>query len=250
MNALVPFDFDGSPVRAFPIDGDPWFVGKDVAGALGYRNVQHAIRTHCKAARPVGVRETLTPTLDPQTVIIPERDVFRLMLRSKLPSAERFEELVVGTILPTIRKTGSFGAPAAPDLRDPKVLLALLADYAETAITLKGQVAELAPAAAALDRIAVADGSMNITEAAKTLQVRPKELFTFLRRHGWVYRRAGSDHDVAYQDKIAAGLLEHKTATVERPDGSDKVVTQVRVTAKGLARLGRDLSGAQTDMLQ
>lgn len=127
---LVPFTFEGAQVRAFPIDGDPWFVGKDVAGALGYSNPQKALRDHCKAAQPIGVNDPFTPSqvgaegglalfppLDPQTIIIPERDVYRLIMRSKLPSAERFEEMVVGEILPSIRKTGAFGA--APHVSHP-----------------------------------------------------------------------------------------------------------------------------------
>jgi prophage antirepressor-like protein len=72
-------------------DGEPCFIGKDVAGVLGYANPQKAVRDHCKAARPLGVNETFTPAIDPQTVIIPERDVYRLIMRSKLPRAERFE---------------------------------------------------------------------------------------------------------------------------------------------------------------
>lgn len=72
----------------------------------GYANPQEAVRVHCKSCRPLGVSETLTPGLDPQMAIIPERDLYRLIMRSKLPTAERFEEWVVGDVLPTIRKTG------------------------------------------------------------------------------------------------------------------------------------------------
>jgi prophage antirepressor-like protein len=107
---LIPFDFDGTAVRGLNIDGDPWFVAKDVADALGYANPQKAIRDHCKGARPVGVNESFT--LDPQTTIIPERDLYRLVMRSKLPAAERFEDWVVGDVLPAIRKTGRYEAPA------------------------------------------------------------------------------------------------------------------------------------------
>ncbi|WP_300459901.1 Bro-N domain-containing protein [Desulfobacula sp.] len=74
-------------------DGNPWFVGKDVATILGYSNTAKAIRMHCKAPQHIGVTEM--GTLDPQTKIIPERDVYRLIMRSKLPAAEKFEEWIV-----------------------------------------------------------------------------------------------------------------------------------------------------------
>lgn len=107
---VVPFLFEGCSVRVVLIDGDPWFVGKDVAELLGYSNPQKAVRDHCRAARPLGVNESVT--LDPQTVLIPERDVYRLVIRSRLPAAERFEEWVVGEVLPSIRKTGAYAAQA------------------------------------------------------------------------------------------------------------------------------------------
>ena len=110
-------------------DGSLWFIGKEVAEKLGYSNPHKAIRDHCK-----GVSETFTPSKGGmQTVkIIPERDVYRLVMRSKLPTAEKFEEFVVSEILPSIRKTGSYGqvaAPAAPQAvelsRKDLLLLAL-----------------------------------------------------------------------------------------------------------------------------
>lgn len=130
--------------------------------------------------------------------------------------------------------------PVMPDLNNPATLRLLLADYANDKIALEEQVAELAPKAEALDRIATADGSMCITDAAKTLQVQPKAAFQFLRAHRWIYSRQGGG-DIAYQDKLASGLLEHKTTTIHRSDGSEKVTTQVRVTPKGLARLAKEL---------
>lgn len=121
-------------------------------------------------------------------------------------------------------------------LNDPAAMRTLLLTYSEKVLDLESRNAELSPKAEALDRIATADGSLCVTDAAKTLQVRPKTLFEFLRSHGWIYSRPGTS-DVAYQGKLASGLLEHKTTTIHRSDGSEKVTTQVRVTPKGLARL-------------
>lgn len=90
-------------------DGEPWFVAKDCAEILGYSTARKAVELHCKG----GAKHSLPTAGGPQQMtIIPERDVYRLVMRSKLPSAARFEEWVVGEVLPAIRKTGSYSAPA------------------------------------------------------------------------------------------------------------------------------------------
>lgn len=123
------------------------------------------------------------------------------------------------------------------DLNDPGALRGLLLTYSEKALVLEKRVQELLPSQEALQRIAEADGSLCITDAAKSLQMRPKDLFDWLRQNGWIYRRPGSGHDLGYQSKTAAGLLEHKVTTVLRADGSEKVTEQVRVTPRGLTKL-------------
>ncbi len=125
----------------------------------------------------------------------------------------------------------------AIDLNNPADLRMLLANYANDKIELQAQVADLAPKAQALDRIATADGSLCITDAAKALQMRPKDLFSYLQAHGWIYRRPNSSGYLGYQSKTNIGLLEHKMTTVLRADGSEKVSEQVRITPKGLTKL-------------
>lgn len=114
MTQLVPFDFQGSPVRTI-VDraGDVWFVARDVVSTLGYSNPSKAIQDHCKDAvtSRYPIRDSLNREQYP--TLIPESDVYRLILRSKLPAAERFEEWVIGEVLPTIRKTGAYVAPGA-----------------------------------------------------------------------------------------------------------------------------------------
>lgn len=124
-------------------------------------------------------------------------------------------------------------------LNDPATMRGLLLTYSEKMIALEGQVSELAPKAEALDKIATADGSFCATDAAKNLQVRPKDLFAYLRSHGWTYRRPGTDHDLAYQSKLTQGLMEHKVTTVYRSDGTEKITTQARVTSKGMTVLAK-----------
>ncbi len=125
----------------------------------------------------------------------------------------------------------------AIDLNNPSDLRMLLANYANDKIELQAQVADLTPKAEALDRIATADGSLCITDAAKALQMRPKDLFSYLQAHGWIYRRPNSSGYLGYQSKTNIGLLEHKMTTVLRADGSEKITEQVRITPKGLTKL-------------
>ena len=125
-------------------------------------------------------------------------------------------------------------------LSDPSTLRHLLLENVEARLALESRVAEMEPEVAAYERIAVADGSLCFRDAAKTLQVRPKDLTDFLVAHHWVYTRPGVPGYIAYQSKLQTGLLEHKTTTVHRSDGSEKVVSQCRVTPKGLTRLAKE----------
>lgn len=126
-------------------------------------------------------------------------------------------------------------------LNDPAAMRGLLLTYSEKVLALEEKVAEQAPKAEALDRIATADGLLNLTAAAKTLQYPPRKLSDWLTRHRWVYRRPGGGRLLAYQEKIQAGYLTHKLYTERRDDG-DRVHEQVLVTPKGLARLAHLLS--------
>ncbi|KLU14533.1 MULTISPECIES: phage antirepressor KilAC domain-containing protein [Xenorhabdus] len=120
--------------------------------------------------------------------------------------------------------------------------LRLAADLAEQKAELEHKVEEMKPDVAALERIAKSDGSMCVTDTAKQLQVRPKVLFDILKENHWIYRRIGSDVWIGYQDKIQTGYLEHKVTVVMRNDGSEKTITQVRITPKGISKLAKMLS--------
>jgi phage anti-repressor protein len=122
-------------------------------------------------------------------------------------------------------------------LNDPAMMRRLLLTYSEKVLTLQAENAVLVPKADALDRIATADGSLCITDAAKALQVQPRKVFAVLQEHKWIYRRVGCDRWIAYQDKLQQQLLVHKTTTVSRSNGSEKIIEQVRITPKGLSKL-------------
>ena len=140
-------------------------------------------------------------------------------------------------------KTGNLQPAFDPmaALNDAEFLRGTLLTYSEKVIALEHKVEVMQPDVDALERIAKADGTMCITNAAKHLQVQPKFLFRLMSENHWIYRRNGGKSWLAYQDRIQQGVLEHKVTTVSRSDGSEKVVEQVLVTAKGLTKLSKML---------
>lgn len=109
MNELQIFNSEEfGEIRTAEIDGKPYFVGTDVAKALGYSNPRKAILDHCKG---VTKRDTPTSSGIQSMSYINEGDLYRLIMKSKLPSAEKFEAWVMDEVLPTIRKTGSYQKP-------------------------------------------------------------------------------------------------------------------------------------------
>lgn len=117
MNEVIPFDFDGQPVRVvLDDDGTEWFVGRDVATILGYSRPHDAIRKRCKGA---SIRRPLANEKDIQeTVLIREPDVFRLIIGSRLPAAERFEAWLFEEVLPELRRTGRYALTDADEPED------------------------------------------------------------------------------------------------------------------------------------
>lgn len=243
---MTPIDAERNPI-VFTKDGEVFANSRDVAAFFGKRHhhVLDAIGNLIKQEPNLGLtnfRET--PYVEPSTgqkyrSYDMGRDGFTLLamgftgtkaLKWKLRYIEAFNAMEA-----ELRRVANSGGMI--DLNDPAALRGLLLDYSEKAERLERRVQELEPSQEALQRIAEADGSLCITDAAKALQMRPKDLFGWLRQNGWIYRRPGSGHDLGYQSKTATGLLEHKVTTVLRADGSEKVTEQVRVTPKGLTKL-------------
>ena len=109
MNELQFFNSEEfGEIRTAEIDGKPYFVGTDVAKALGYSNPRDAVSRHCKG---VVKRDTPTSSGIQSMSYINEGALYRLIMKSKLPSAEKFESWVMDEVLPTIRKTGSYQKP-------------------------------------------------------------------------------------------------------------------------------------------
>ena len=150
---------------------------------------------------------------------------YRLDLRAKI--IDRWQELE------TARQVDPMRA-----LNDPATMRGLLLTYSEKVLELERSNAELAPKAEALNRIAQADGSLCITDAAKALQMRPKDLFSWLQANHWIYRRHGTGW-IGYQERVQAGLLEHKVTTIDTAYGDQRISEQVRVTPKGLTKIAK-----------
>ena len=99
-------------IRSMTINGEPWFVGKDIAAALGYKESAKAIREHIDD-EDKGVSVLDTPGGKQKTVIINESGMYSLILSSKLEGAKRFKRWVTSEILPSIRKTGAYATDSA-----------------------------------------------------------------------------------------------------------------------------------------
>lgn len=108
MNHLQIFNnAEFGQIRTVEIEGKIYFVGKDVANALGYSNPRDAIARHCKGV----VKHDSFKEGGQEVALIPEGDMYRLITHSKLESAERFESWVFDEVLPSLRKTGSYEIP-------------------------------------------------------------------------------------------------------------------------------------------
>ena len=148
-------------------DGTIWFIAKEVAEKLGYSNPHEAIRTHCK-----GVSEFRTPTKGGEQLIkiIPERDVYRLVMKSKLPTAEKFENWVVDEVLPTIRKTGSYGQQQQVKLPNMKELAIMLIQSEEEKEKLQLELKEKQPLINFAETVAKADNAILVNHLAHLAQ--------------------------------------------------------------------------------
>lgn len=146
MTDIVPFEYNGAAVRVVTIDGEPWFVGKDVAEVLGYADHTNAMKQHC---RGVVKRHPIVDALGrtQEARILSEPDVLRLIVGSRLPAAERFERWVFEEVLPTIRRTGgySIGTGSAADLAQEaaRIVLAHLGMVPTQIDTLGGKLDQL-----------------------------------------------------------------------------------------------------------
>jgi len=235
---LVKFDFNGSSIQTIIDDkGEPWWVAKDVCDVLGLTNPTEALRSlDDDEKNTLRITEGIIQG-NPNKAIISESGLYSLIMRSRKPDAKAFKKWITSEVLPSIRKTGSYGADPIQALNDPATMRSLLLTYSE-------KVIELQPKADGYDLIAGAEGSTCLRDTAKALQVRPTDLILWLSSERWIYKRVGCASWIGYQDKIQQSLLIHKVNTLEKGDGTEKIVQQVRITPKGIAKLSVVFGGA------
>ena len=247
--AVTPFAFEGHPLRVVDQDGKPWFSLPDLCRALGLKNptvAAKALAADERAKFDLGGQETTFASEGGLwTLVLRCRDAVK---KGSVPY--RLRRWITDEVLPSIRKTGTYGQQ--PQFAIPSTLadaLQLAADLAKSNEKQAGQIAHLTPKAMALERIAGTRGSMNIRESAKLLGVKEQELISDLKARRIIYRREGQRSWLGFADKEAAGLVEHKLSTVERRDGTGMQVTQVRLTTKLLTRIAEERFGVQPVLL-
>lgn len=245
--AVVPFAYSGQQVRVVTDeDGRLAFVVTDVAALLGYRAAPEAARMLREHQR--GYAVVSTPGGPQRMITCTEAGLNRLVLRSRASNADEIQDWVTDEVLPAIRRTGSYGAAALPDLRDEGQLLAYLeagALAARQLVAARREIDALAPRAYVADTLLEADGDQSVADTAKELASRAgidigaRRLFDLLEDLGWIYKERGDGRWHAYQRAVARGLVAVKPQTRVHPDTGERVVAapQVRVTPKGLERL-------------
>lgn len=209
-------------VRIIEEDGKYLFCGIDVASALGYSKPRNAITAHCRYALKRGVPHPQAPDKLIEMIFIPEGDVYRLIVQSKLPSAERFESWVFDEVIPTIRKHGAYVTDTVlnnPDLLE-QALNALKAERekraeleAKNAIQL-GIIQEMEPKVSYYDIILRTKNAVPITLIAKDYGMSATRLNRILHALDIQYRVGGTW--MLYQKYAAEGYTVTHTYIVDQ----------------------------------
>lgn len=219
-------------VRTVTINGDPWFVGKDVAAALGFTNPRDAISTHV-FDEDKGVESIDTLGGKQKMTVINESGLYALVFGSRLKSAQRFKHWVTSEVLPAIRKTGSYQAPQG------KELLALAVLEAQKTIEEQSKAIErMKPKEIFANAVETSHTSILIGDLAKLLkqngvETGQKRLFDWMREKGYLIKRKGSDWNMPTQKAMNMKLFEVKESTVNNPDGSVRINRTTKVTGRG-----------------
>lgn len=228
-------------IRTAEIEGKPYFMATDIAKALGYTNPNKAINDHCRA-----ITKCATPISGKiqEVNFIPEGDVYRLIARSKLPQAEKFEKWVFDEVLPSIRKTGGYIAGQEHMTDDELLANAILVaqrKIAERDKVIQAQndtITELKPKAVFADAVSSSKTSILIGDMAKLLrqngiEIGQKRLFDWLRNNGYLIKRKGSDWNMPTQRSVEMGLFEIKESTHLDGNGCNITTKTSKVTGKG-----------------
>lgn len=237
MQDLQVFSYEGGQVTTVIVDGELWFLANDVCQLLGYVNPRDAVARHCKEK---GVAKHDTPTQGgmQSRTYINEPNLYRLITKSKLPSADKFEAWVFEEVLPAIRKTGSYSIQPQPAL--PQTYLEALKELVaktEQAEALQAKVLEDAPKVEGYEQLMSSEGLLSIQQVARLLGWSPNKFFAQLRADGYLMdgKRLGKDrHNLPYSQYAEWFEVKVKGWAVGNTSGTH---TRVWVTSKGLDRL-------------
>lgn len=220
-------------VRIVEQGGNPWFVGKDVAEALGYKNPQRTVREYVDD-EDKGVTEMVTPGGAQEILIINESGLYSLILSSKMPDAKKFKHWITAEVLPAIRKNGGYinGQEA---LSDAEIMARALVVAQNTIAQRDKRIAELTvttqilqPKADYFDELVDRNLLTNFRETAKQLGIKERVFIAFLMEHKYIYRDKRG-HLMPYAEKNN-GLFEIKETSNAKTQWSG---TQTLITPKG-----------------
>lgn len=222
MSALQLFSYSGQQVRTQLIDGEPWFAAIDVCAVLEIGNVSQAL------TRLDDDEFTLIWNEGREMNMITESGLYSLVLGSRKPEAKTFKRWVTHEVLPSIRKTGSYGTPAL-DLNalDPRTLALAILEESDRANAAEKQLAIAAPKAEAFQQFIEADGSLSLGAVANMYKVGRQTLFDWLKLAKIIQpdRRP-------YQDY--AHWFEVKATSFERSSGMSGVSYSSKLLPSGV----------------
>lgn len=239
MNELKNFSFEGRQIRALTIEGEPYFVGKDVAEVLGYSNSRKAIADHVDS-EDKGVTKCYTLGGTQQTTIINESGLYSLILASKLPTAKKFKRWVTHEVLPAIRKHGAYmtDQKAASIVTDKGSLADLLQQAAEQLKRKDIQIEQMKPKALFADAVSTSDTPILVGELAKILHqngvsMGQNRMFRWLRDNGYLISKKGTSYNMPTQRAMELGLFKIKENAITHSDGHVTITKTPKVTGKG-----------------
>lgn len=241
MNELQVFNSkEFGDIRTTEIDGKPYFVANDVARALGYKRPADAVTAHCKGSVK---HRYLTDGGEQELKVIPEGDIYRLTVRSKLPSAEKFEKWVFDEVIPSIHQYGAYMTEQTIEkaLTSPDFLIQLATKLkdeqtrrkeAEAEIKVKDQIiGELKPKADYYDEILKNPGLVTITQIDKDYGMSGKKMNRILHELGIQYKQ--SEQWLLYSDYHCLGYTQSEVTDIIRSDGTPDVKLLTKWTMKG-----------------
>lgn len=251
-NTLQLFNFEGKQVRALEVKNEPWFVGKDVAEILGYARTAKAIQDHVddddvktltyKDSPKMGLSKLWKNGDYKDKKFINESGLYSLILSSKMPNAKKFKHWVTSEVLPAIRKHGAYMTDRkAYDITHDQSGTALADLLQQAADQLKQkdiQIEEMKPKALFADSVATSKSTILIGELAKILRgngidIGANRLFSWMREHGYLINRKGSDWNMPTQKAMNLGLFKIKETTINYANGSTSISKTPKVTGKG-----------------